>query len=354
MVKDAVKNTVSTIGASVERSIRSEIEAEKQQQAEAQRIERERQRQLAQLKSQIEQLGGDTLTEIKQLAKNLRATYPEASSSFLASPPVDRWKKQLDDASLKLNVRNLAATSRLVKSVRDEINQQLDGYAAHESFEQMIRDTESALKVIERDRTGAANSKIDEINLLLNDARSGHAIGSTDFAEKIRRANLLIQEGSRSIRMENQRIDSRDARRWLIWRTLLIAAAVIGMAMILWLWLLNRRRRPALKRAHQLFDKRVAVVDAELESNAAVQQRSEKLFGNKVSFAASNFDGSTRELGDATFDGLERLGAMSSELNRTVELAGELLHPHGAIAEMMNMFTRSRYDECAFVLNDRT
>ncbi|MEM7457573.1 MAG: hypothetical protein AAF456_24785 [Planctomycetota bacterium] len=331
-IVDAVKDTVSSINSAVENRIRREEEAARQAAEEQERLQRELERQLSDLNDQIENGMPAKIDEVNARATQLRATFPEAADSELANPPIDNWTKALAELRSALKKETIPATRQRLNQIRDEINRRLDAFAAHESFDDMLDTAESNLLLLEKDRSGAANEQAKEVNLLLNDARTGHVTGNLDFAEKIHRANELIREGTNAIRLEQQRLAQVEEKRIAVRRTLLVVGGAAAFILIVLLWLLNRKRRPWLRKAHDLYEKRSAVAGAELEEVAALKLRANEILGPRDSFEDRNFTGNTVKLATTAFEKLERVDELASELKLGLVSAERLLHPPGVIA----------------------
>jgi len=345
---DAVKNTIKLIDGKLARKIAAEELRERKAEAKLQRARRERLREIENLKSRIAATGESTIKHVESAARELKSKFPKANRSMLAIPPVQRWRTELEKQLKTLNDPevDVQKTKLAVNSVDDQINRFLDAYAAHAAFEEMITPVESRLDEIADDPSGAANQISRDAYRLLDQARDGHAIGELKFAESIHQASELVEQGKYAIRIEQRRIRLQAERKSLIRKTIAGVASILGAILIGVLWLLNARRRPALRRAHALFDKKAQTVTNELEQVDQILNRSEQVIGTPESFAQKKFSGQTLALGGTTHKEIAGLKSMSSEAQRAIGSAESLLHPASLVAEATNMFSGARYQHC--------
>ena len=350
---DAVKNTIKLIDGGLARKIAAEESQARQAEAKAERAIRERKREIENLKSRIARTDKHTVKRVEIAARELKSNFPKASHSKLALPPIEKWRNSLASQLKTLSAPDVNArkTKLAVDSVEAQINRFLDAYAAHAAFEEMITPVESRLDEIADDPSGAANEISREAYRLLDQARDGHAIGELEFSEPIHQASEKVKQGKEAIRLEHVRVREQAERKSLIQKTIGMVALVLGAITLGLLWFLNARRRPALRQAHALFDKRSRSVEGELEQVDQILTRSEQVIGTPESLAQKKFAGQTLMLGNSTHRDIEGLREMSSEAQRAIETAGALIHPSSPLAEATNMFSSARYRLCVDQLN---
>ena len=363
---DAVKNTVT----SVNRKLASKLQFEENARAKAieakTRAKQERIRQLENLNTLIDSTTTEMVTRVENSARQIRTDYPNATQSKLANPPLEAWRLKLIDLKKQSSDPKLADEPDLRRSkiyrtvkteldkVRGETNRYLDLYAAHASFDAMIDPVEARLDSVADHPSGVAKESSIEAYRLLDEARAGHEAGNLDFAEIIQQADGLAEKGGQAIAMERQRIADEKRRQSVVRRTLSIAASVLGAIFLGLLWILNIRRRPALRRASAAFDKSSKSVATELELVDKVVERAQQVIGTRETFASQKYEGTTLKLGQTTHQKIENLKLMTTEATRVIDFAHELIHPSNPIAEAANMFSGARYEHCMNELNGKT
>ena len=351
---DAVKNTIKLIDGGLARKIAAEESRAKQAQAKAERAIREREREIENLKIRIATTDEQAIKRVENAARELKSNFPKAIHSKLALPPIEKWRTALDSQSKTLGTTdvNTRKTKLAVDNVESQINRFLDAYAAHAAFEEMITPVELRLDEIADEPSGVANEISREAYRLLDQARDGHAIGDLDFSEPIHQASELVKQGKEAIRLDRIRIRKQAERKSLVRKTIAIVASVLGVILLGLLWFLNVRRRPALRQAHALFDKRSRSIEGELAQVDEIVTRSEQVLGTPESLAQKKFTGQTLELGNSTHREIAGLKDMSSEVQRVIGTIETLIHPANPLAEAANMFSATRYQLCVNQLND--
>ncbi len=359
---DAVRNTVSLIESRLEKQVDKEISDALRAQ---ERVRIERTRDIDNLKSLVHETETSMLSRVEESAREIRTKYPDALQSDLAQPPLEPWRAAL--MSLRKEAENPEfLTADLMRSqefrdaklgiqkIRVEINRFLDSYAVHRAFEDMVHPLEARLDAIADHPSGIASQASAEAYRLLDESRGGHDRGELGFAANIEQVLALIEQGEQAIAVEQIRIKQDADRKQLIRRTLVIVAMCLGVVLFLILWVLNMRRRSALRRAHALFEKRSKAVENEVAKIDELIAESETVIGSPESFAERNFQGQTLLLGNAAQHRIGNLKDMSVEALREIGSCYELLHPSNPIAEATNMFTTARYEHCINQLNGQT
>ena len=365
-IVDAVKNTVTAINKRVERQLRSEKLAQERAKVASQRAELKRRRELEFLGARLKETAEQMLPRIEESARQIRAAFPEAAASKLADPPVELWKKRLVDLHKDLaNVQvdgqdpyqQLPLFRQLVQQtnqLRGEIDHYLDLYAAHKSFGEILSPVEQRLDLIADHPSGAVLQSSDEAYRILEEARNGHALGEVVFVDHIQRVEDLVDQGEQAIRLDQQQIKEEAEKAKLIRKTLSIVASVLAAGLLGLLWLLNLRRRPALRRAHDAFDQASKSVEAELNNVEPVIREAEQVIGTKAAFSQMGFAGQTLELGTRALEKVQLLEDMGEEAKSVIATAYQLLHPSNPIAEAANMVSASRYEHCVRLLSGQS
>ncbi len=360
---DAVKNTVTSVNSRLEKKLKSEEQARQRAAAEAERAKIEQRRALENLRLKLAEIRDEMIVSVESAARSLRANYPAAADSKLARPPVEVWEQRLENLDQDLakvlvdeqnRYQQSAGFRKLIQdsnTLRGEVDYYLDLYAAHEAFDKMTSPVEQQLDLIADHPSGAAIKASDEAYRILDEARLKHAHGEVDFANLIQQVKDLVVQGEQAIELEQQRIQKQLERRKLIRRTLSIAASVVGAILLGLLWLLNLGRRPALRKAHQAFDRRSKLVDAELDAIHSIIDRTGEVVGSEQIFAEKKFTGETLQLGHRAIANVNVLREMSAEANAVISSAYRLLHPANPIAEFSNMFSASRYEYCVNLID---
>ncbi|MEL7498394.1 MAG: hypothetical protein AAFN77_12350, partial [Planctomycetota bacterium] len=348
---DAVKDTVNHINQSVAASIRREKSLRKQAAQKRVRIAQERDRQLAEQRTLLQEDLPAQIKTIESAARQLRQTYPEAADSELAQPPVDQWNQRLASIRPNLTIDNLSSNRTKLNQIRDELEDRLDAFAAHDAFDTMRDDVLANLEPLQRDRTGTARRYIDDIRSLLDDAATGHTNGSLTFAGKIHQANELVRDANAEVQKETRRLNELAERRAAIRNLITWVLGAFLIVFLAFLWWLNRRRRPFLRKAHDLFDQRTAATTSLLAQLDELNIRVAAVLGSEDELEQRQYAGSTLALGKSVFSRLDDHKLDAEELTRVIDEANSMLHPGNPIAEAMNMFTSHRYVLCLEKLN---
>ena len=351
---DAVKDTVSLIDRQLAEAIGREAAQEQAIQERARRIELEKNRQLAELTTVIEQLHGPRIDSVIGLAAKLRESHPAALDSPLAKPPTERWRSQLGSQRTELALPTLPKVAKEVNKVREEIEEYLDDYAAHKSFEQMLRITEDNLANLKQVNSQAANKEIEQAQQLIAGAKAGHAEGLRNIDDQIHRAMSLIKQGDEVIRAERIRLAEETQQNAAIRKTLYLVGGILTLFVAGLLWMLNVRRRPARQRALDLFAARSIDVDVQGEQIEKVVERVDEVLGPKSEFLKKGFDGLTRESAEQTFGTADLLQSKLDGARRSIESASSLVQPANPLTRAMNMVSPARYDECVHHLSGKS
>ena len=255
---DAVKNTIKLIDGGLARKIAAEESRARKAQDKIKRAIREREREIENLMARIANTDEQAIKRVENAARDLKSNFPKANQSKLALPPVQKWRNELESQKKTLRAKgvDVRKTKLALENVEGQINRFLDAYAAHASFDEMITPVELRLDEIADDPSGAANEISREAYRLLDQARDGHALGELDFSEPIHQAGEMVKQGKEAIRLHRAEIREQAERKSLIRKTIAGVASVLGVLLLGLLWLFNVRRRPALRQAHALFDKR--------------------------------------------------------------------------------------------------
>ena len=99
-----------------------------------------------------------------------------------------------------------------------------------------------------------------------------------------------------------------------------------------------------MQRAHQIFERKSKIIESELAKLRSIFERCEQTLGSPTEFAAQKFSGVTQELGTQILNNVSLLNDMTHEAKAVVATAHRLFYPTNPLAEMANMFSRSRYD----------
>ena len=341
-VIDAVRNTVSSINKRLEQEIVREEQRAKEAEAAAVRKERERLIRIERLKASISDTERNLLPTIRKSAEKFREDYPEAIESKLALPPLKEWQVALAEARKAVGDGTVGDTA--VSDVLRDVNSYLDAYAAHREFGKMVQPIRDGIQDLAEE--SAAGPMVDNALSMLEKAQTKHSLGELGFAKYLDEAESEIAQGYAAIEAENARQKKELERQSLIRKTLAIVGAVIGGLLLLIFYLLNRKRRPAMQKAQEVFARSDARVQAELVKLRKVTGRAREVLGSRKEFAGRGFEGMTLELGTLAHDQLGDLERMEQELERVIDEAAGMINPASPISQFANLFTRARYDSC--------
>ena len=95
--------------------------------------------------------------------------------------------------------------------------------------------------------------------------------------------------------------------------------------------------------AHKVFAERQETVDREVNRVFRLFERSGEVLGSKDRIEDRGYEGQTRKLSEKTFDNVDDLIVMSSEVERVMNEAQQLIHPSNPFARAVNTFSESRF-----------
>ena len=337
---DAVRNTVTSINGKLEQEIVREAQRAADAKAAAERKERERLIEIERLKASIDDTRNRLLPTLRKSAEKFREDFPEAVESELALPPLGEWEVALTEA--KKAVGEEAGGEKTVKNVIQDVNSYLDSYAAHREFGTMAQPVRDGIQELTED--AVADPMVDSALSMLEKAQTKHRLGELGFAKHLEEAEVEIEKGRAAVEAAKIRQKQELERQSLIRKTLATVGAILGGLMLLVFYLLNRKRRPAMKKAQDVFARTDARVQAELTKLRKVTGRARDVLGTRKEFAERGFEGMTHELGTMAHDQLSDLERMETELERVMGEADGMINPSSPISQFANLFTRARYD----------
>lgn len=332
---DAVKETITNINT----RLTQKIEAE-QEQAEREKLAR--QRALAHLQADIQSLrqGIDTVDEN---AANVKRDFPAAEGE-LANPPSVSWRRQLDEIDGMLTHDNIAAMKSRFNNVSHEVESFLNAYSTYATFDQIVTPLEAQISELKADEIRAGRDMAEEAAQHLVSARDVLAQGRRGLADVLAEAESSLVQGQQLVADEVARIERRAARHRLILRSSAATAGFLALAaggMLVWL---NRKRVPAKERAEAALTARDAEVTQELERVYGLFERSNEILGNKERAEKRGYVGTTKQLTGNVFEDVDDLFVMSSEVQRVMNEARELILPRNIIGRLANLFGDSLYE----------
>lgn len=335
-ILDAVKSTITNINTRLTQKIDAEREQEE-------RERRAKQRAYVNLKTDIAALR-KSIAEAEAKAAAVKEKYPAATGE-LTTPPTETWRRALDEADGALTQDNVAKINDQFHEVSHEVEGYLNSYAAYDTFDEAEAEIESAIDKLNSATLTSGRPMANEASSELTNAREAMQKGDRGISTFVDKARDAISRGRKANVDERARIERAEARRTLIRRTMMATAAVLTLVTLGILAWLNRRRTPAMKRAHETFAQREASVQAEMEKVYGLFEQSGEILGDKEKVKKRGYEGTTKKLTDNAFEDVDDLFVMSSEVERVMDEAREMIHPKKITGKISNMFSGSRYEQ---------
>ena len=333
---NAVQDTISNINARLEKRITAEAEQVRRQQ-EA------RQRAFLNLQTDLESLA-QTIDVAEQKAAALRNDFPDATGS-LTQTPTEAWRRQLQEIQGFLTVDNVAETTEKYHAISHQVEAVLNAFAERESFPESAQSLEAKIQTLQADVTRAGVTAAEKAASQLGQATERFEKGEPEIAPLLVDANAAIEEGNAAIATELERRRRERARKQLIRRTIMGTAGLLGVGLLGVLVWLNRRRAPAKQRAEETLRQREQQVNAEMEKVYELFDRSGEILGDKEKVKRRGYQGATRKLTNHTFEDIDDLFVMSTEVRRVMDEAVELVRPKSLPGKVANLLSASRFEQ---------
>ncbi|MEI8214081.1 MAG: hypothetical protein WCI02_18165, partial [Planctomycetota bacterium] len=336
-ITDAVKDTVRSIDQRLDRMIKSEAEAAFNEQLERERDFQEAKESVAHLREVVAQI---------VTAKEEFNQEQKGATGALAQPPIQEWKEKLDRTQAGLSKSNAKESLQPLKQLGDELDSYLNGYAAYQGFENNRKDIEKDLVNLAAGPNQVAAAKVAEIRKILEQAERKRVNGDMELNDLFREADQKVTEGERLIDAEKKRIEDQKSRNRLIAQVASTVAAATAALTGFILWLFNRKRKPAMDRAHETLRQRAESVDKETDGIDQIFDKSTELLGSRERVKERGYTGLTRDLSIGALDDIDDLFIMTKELRRVISDARGLVEPKAMWDQLVNTFSASRFEEC--------
>jgi len=335
-ILDAVKDTITNINTRLTQKIVAEKEqAELELQA--------RRRAEVNLRTDCEALK-KSIQRVNELTAQLKQTYPDAAGE-LTTPPTEQWSRQVEEVLGMLTADSVPKSTESFNLVSNDVEGYLNSYAAYDTFDEAVAPIEVGIDEIRSHKLDNGVPLANEAAQHLSDARAAQKKGERGIETYVSKAEAAVTRGRTAIQEEATRIQRAEARRNLFWKTMMVTAGVLTLAFLGILAWLNRRRAPAMQRAHEAFTDREEKVGAEMEKVYELFDRTGEILGDKEKVKKRGYTGSTDKLSGNTFEDVDDLFVMSSEVERVMGEAREMIHPKSVGGKIANMFTGSRYEQ---------
>ena len=340
-IADAVKDTVTHIDRRLQKTIDREIAV--QQEEQRQRREEQRKRKLA-VNEQVVRLGviGEDIAEVEQLAAKFRSEFPEAIGE-LTAPPLEDWRSELQLLEELLDEKIVYEIAQKASSLQDRVAEFLNAYTVNANYGQQVADLEERLARTEKKYSGVAKSTVETARQLIELAAAARADGRFEFIQRLKDATTAADRADAEVEAETDRL----ARQELLQRVMRRTAVGTGLVLLGGIgvlgWISNRRRKPLMHEAHKIFALRKETVDQEVNRVFRLFERSGEVLGSKDRLEDRGYEGHTRQLSEKTFDNVDDLIVMSSEVERVMGEAEQLIHPTNPLARAVNTFSGSRF-----------
>ncbi|MEZ6118944.1 MAG: hypothetical protein R3C28_20575 [Pirellulaceae bacterium] len=333
-ILDAVKDTVSNINRRLSDTIAKE-------QAQAERIQRERERAMLEFQNDL-QIAREKIGLVQAEAAEYQSKYAQADGE-LVQPPLDKVRQELDQLAQGVSPESVRAGINQASQLISQLDGFLNSYADYRSLD----DTAQALQTQIADLavSPVARPFTQDAKTQLQEALELRTAGNRGLAAKLDQINLTLSNAKSAIEQERLRLEREATRRRIIRGTLLTAAIVAALAALVVLYILNRRRLPAKKKALATFAEREASVKTEMENVLQLFTRSSEILGSKERIVDRGYEGATKELSSAAFQNVDDLLMISNEVQRVLGEASQLIQPTSVTAKLKNLFSAVAYEQ---------
>jgi hypothetical protein len=335
-VIDAVKDTVRSINEQLERMIANEA-------ADAERVEREARRAVANCQSAIEH-SRQLVDTVKLAAAKLRDKFPQAQGA-LANPPLDAWRSKLDALAEELTANSVRESQLKLNAIDEEIQTHLNAYAANDGLASNVESIQNQLTTLATAPNNVASSTIKDVKQLIAEAERLMSNGETGVQEMLAKAAASAAEGQAIVKAEVARLDRAAVVQAWIRRTALAMAGLFVFFLAIFLFIMNRRRKPLMEAAFKTLAERERLVAKETEGLDRLFTRNDELLGSKEKIAERGYTGATKEVSEKAINYIDDLFIMSKEVRRVLTEAKELVHPSTFFGKVVNLFSGGRYQQ---------
>ncbi|MEZ6134411.1 MAG: hypothetical protein R3C53_05820 [Pirellulaceae bacterium] len=333
---DAAKDTIQSIHSRLQSAIQSEADAQ-------QRAARERERAAAMLQQSIV-VAKQHVGDVRLAAANLRLVAPTASG-VLANPPVMQWQAELESLEQELTPNTARPLTQKLAKTSSEVEGYLNAYAVIADLDRRTSAMQPQLTELLSAPNGVAQSVVAAARSELEQAQAAAQAGDLGIDAKLAEAERWIGEGQALVRAEVDRIERKRRQVVLIRRTILAMLMLAAIALGVLLYVLNLRRRPAMREALQQFALRSESVREETDNINVLFERNDEILGGREGLERRGYEGATQILSQQAIDYVDDLFIMSKETRRVLSEAKELIHPRGVIGKLVNLFSSSRYQQ---------
>lgn len=333
-ILNAVKDTVSSINQQLTKRIEAEIE-------QAEREAKAQQRALLNVNADIE-----SLRQSVQLVDQKAATLSDVlkdSTGELVSPPTETWGRQIEELAGNSTVDNVTATRSGFEQLSQEVEGFLNVYAEYNVFDANVAALEADIKRL-GDR-GPAAEMAQEANRLLAEAQASRNDAQRGLGIRLGKVRDAVAAGKAAVAEEAERLRRAEAQKKLIRRTVLATAALLSVVFLGVLIWLNRRRVPALQRAESALAEREKMVLAEMDKVYELFDRSGEILGDKEKVKRRGYEGTTKKLTGNAFEDVDDLFVMSTEVERVMSEAREMIRPNKIAGKIANLVSSSRFEQ---------
>ncbi len=335
-ILDAVRGTVLSINSRLSKKINAEME-------QAEREKRARQRAFVNLKTDIASLR-ESVLGAKGRGELWASKFPEATGE-LTTPPIEDWRRRIDELEGFLTEETTSKSRERYNEVSHEVEGFLNAYAEYETFDGNVHPIEIGIQELNSSELAVGRPMAAEAQKHLEVARETRTKGERGLSDLLSKARNAVASGHEAIAAEQDRLKRVESRKNLIWKTILVTAGIVTAAFLGILVWLNRRRAPAMKRAQEALAEREKLVNAEMEKVYELFDRSGEILGDKKKVEKRGYEGTTKKLTGNTFEDVDDLFVMSSEVERVMDEAREMIKPKKVAGKIANMVSASRFEQ---------
>ena len=335
-IVDAVQNTVSNIESSLTRKIKEEEERKRL-------AEIERQRALDEARTYPAKLD-ELIAAAVERSTNLQESAGKIIDGPVFQPNVSAWKSDeqmvanlVEIGSISEARHKFTETRSLIESFQTGLDNWEAAPARFESLEGRLSShprPEKAPRVIGSLTTAAEG---------LASARANHEAGEPIYLAQVNEAEQAF----------SQAVDSYD--RWVEAErrkrlTLQAIAVLSALAVLIFLVVANRLRRPAREEATSLWKEWQGRLQGKFDELFALVDRTSLVVGSSSDLDERGFTGTTESLARQTIRGVDELFIMSAATDEVMGEVEGLIEPRSLASRLFNRFSSRNYRKATALL----
>lgn len=335
---DAVKDTVT----SIETSLTRKIEAEQKREMLA-AIEREEA--IAEAKKYPDELR-PMIQQAVDRTEELRTAHLELIGPIIR-PNLSSWEASLETIARLAEQKDARSARRHFEETRESIVMFQRGLDRWEEDKLAFPPLEAAIAAVPSpEGAPRISGHLSRATGALNSAKENHARGETLYRTQLQTARREWDSAKVAHRSwEEEQQQNQFFRRLL--------SGITGFAATVWLFVLNRLRRPEKREAQELLARWKEQLRGKFDTLFQLMDRTSLLVGSSRDLAESTYAGTTETLAKETIRGVDELFIMSAATDRVVAKAEALIEPSSFGVSLRNRFSSKNYRKALELLSSK-